>query len=74
MTSDTTADATPARWTPERIRALRQRCGWSQEELAVRVGARAATVGRWERGGQRPLRVYCLRLAELDAASTGAEA
>ncbi|WP_150460537.1 helix-turn-helix transcriptional regulator [Nesterenkonia ebinurensis] len=40
--------------TGEEIRRARQRAGWSQEELAERVGSTYRTVGNWERGKTRP--------------------
>jgi len=36
--------------TGEEIRALRERLGWSQEQMAQRLGVSFTTVNRWERG------------------------
>lgn len=38
----------------ERIRALRQRAGLSQQELGSRLGVSAVAVGKWERGQTQP--------------------
>ncbi|KUG58941.1 helix-turn-helix domain-containing protein [Nesterenkonia jeotgali] len=40
--------------TGEEIRRARQRAGWSQGELAKRVGTSQRTVGNWERGDTSP--------------------
>lgn len=40
--------------TGEEIRRARQRAGWSQGELARRVGTSQRTVGNWERGDTSP--------------------
>lgn len=39
---------------PKQIRALRTRHGWTQQELAERLGTDPVTVSRWERGKSRP--------------------
>lgn len=36
------------------IRELREQAGWTQKELAGRVGAHPNTVARWERGEVTP--------------------
>ena len=36
------------------IRALRQACGWTQFELAMKVGVQPTTVYLWERGRRVP--------------------
>jgi transcriptional regulator with XRE-family HTH domain len=41
------------RWS-NRIRDLRQRQGWTQQDLADRLGTDAVTVSRWERGVSQP--------------------
>ena len=60
------------RWTGERIRALRLQRGWTQEDLAERIGVRAGTVCRWERGRNRPVRCLHWILDELEAEDTAA--
>lgn len=47
------------------IRALRRRHGWTQAELASRLGTDAVTVSRWERGVSRPRSSAQARLREL---------
>lgn len=37
-------------WTAEQIKALRDYAGWSQQELADRLGVRQQTVSDWELG------------------------
>lgn len=49
------------------IRALRRRTGWTQAELAARLGTDAVTVSRWERGVSRPRPSARARLAELES-------
>ncbi len=41
-------------WTPERIRALRQKMGLSQREFAKQINVRQATVSDWETGKHPP--------------------
>lgn len=40
----------------ERIRALRARRGWTQQQLAEQLDVDAVTVSRWERGAAVPRR------------------
>jgi len=40
----------------ERIRALRARRGWTQQQLAEHLDVDAVTVSRWERGASLPRR------------------
>lgn len=47
------------------IRALRTEHGWTQRELAARLGTDPVTVSRWERGISRPRRSAHTRLNEL---------
>ncbi len=56
-----------------RLRLLRTRLGWSQEQLARRLGVSFATVNRWESGRSRPSARASLALAELEAAITSRE-
>lgn len=39
--------------TPDRIRALRERAGLTQDELAAKLGVNRSAVCRWERGRRR---------------------
>jgi len=48
-----------------RLRLARERRGWTQEELAERVGASPLSVGRWERGSVTPGPHYRRKLCEL---------
>ena len=41
-------------WTPEQIKWLRDREGWTQEELAQSLGIAFATLSRWENGHSTP--------------------
>lgn len=51
---------------PDEIRALRTRYGWTQKELAARLGTDDVTVSRWERGRSKP-RPSALRRLEVFA-------
>ncbi len=48
-----------------RLRAAREKRGWSQNELAKRLDVNELTVGRWERGERSPQLLYRARLCEL---------
>jgi transcriptional regulator with XRE-family HTH domain len=50
------------------IRALRRRHGWTQAELAERLGTDHVTVSRWERGVVHPRPSAKKRLGELAVA------
>lgn len=47
------------------LRIAREERGWSQEELAVRVGATAVTVSRWENGFSFPSPYFRQKLCEV---------
>lgn len=47
------------------IRRFRLGRGWTQSQLAERLGTDAVTVSRWERGVSQPRRSARVRLAEL---------
>ncbi len=49
----------------EKVRALRQRMSWSQEDLAREVGVSLSTVQRWETKDSKPIRLARLKLEEL---------
>ena len=61
-------------WDAESVRALRERLGLTQRELADELGVRQQTVSEWETGMYRPrgasarmLRVVAERTARYDA-------
>lgn len=39
------------------LKKLRQQQGWSQEDLARKIGVSFATVNRWENGKTKPSRL-----------------
>lgn len=45
---------TPPQWDAERVRALRERLGLTQRQLADELGVRQQTVSEWETGIYRP--------------------
>jgi len=49
----------------ERVKALRQKMGWSQEDLAREIGVSLSTVQRWERKGGKPIRLARMKLERL---------
>jgi transcriptional regulator with XRE-family HTH domain len=46
------------KWTAAEIRHLRLRLGWSQAELARRLGCRQQTVSEWETDSYVPQNAY----------------
>lgn len=46
------------------IAEARERQGWTQEELAQRLGAHEMTISKWERGENRPTATNLARLAK----------
>ncbi|MDA1010016.1 MAG: helix-turn-helix domain-containing protein [Chloroflexi bacterium] len=51
------SEAAPIPWDAGSVRALRDRLGITQAELAERVGTRQQTVSEWETGASRPRRM-----------------
>jgi len=49
----------------EKIRALRERRGWSQEDLARQIDVSLSTVQRWEKRGGKPTRLARRELKKL---------
>ena len=41
----------------EKVKELRSRRGWTQEELAHNIGVTLSTVQRWEKRGGQPTRL-----------------
>ena len=49
----------------ERVKELRRRKGWTQEDLAREIGVSLSTVQRWERQGGKPTRLARRALKNL---------
>ena len=41
----------------EKVKALREKRGWSQEDLAREIEVSLSTVQRWEKKGSKPTRL-----------------
>lgn len=41
----------------EKVKELRKKKGWTQEDLAREIGVSLSTVQRWERQGGKPTRL-----------------
>ena len=41
----------------EKVKALRQKRGWTQEDLAREIGVSLSTVQRWEKQDTKPTRL-----------------
>ncbi len=53
--------------TPDTVRALRQRLGVTQDQLAARLGCSTQAVSFWERGTRTPTGLYAAALRQLMA-------
>ncbi len=49
----------------EKVRELRRRKGWAQEDLAREMGVSLSTVQRWEKRGGEPTRLARRELRKL---------
>ena len=49
----------------EKITMLRKRSGWSQEELAEKLGVSRQAVSKWENGSSDPSTTNLIALANL---------
>ena len=49
----------------EKLKELRRRRGWSQEDLAREVGVSWSTIHRWENKGAKPYRLARRELERL---------
>lgn len=49
----------------EKVKALRKKNGWTQEELAQKIGVTLSTVQRWEKRGGQPTRLPRRELIRL---------
>jgi len=49
----------------EKVKELRRRMGWGQEDMAREIGVSLSTVQRWERQGGEPTRLARRELKKL---------
>lgn len=49
----------------EKVKELRQKKGWAQEDLAREIGVSLSTVQRWEKQGAKPTRLPRRELMRL---------
>jgi transcriptional regulator with XRE-family HTH domain len=49
----------------EKVKELRLKKGWAQEDLARQIGVSLSTVQRWEKQGARPTRLARRELVRL---------
>ena len=49
----------------EKIKTLRKKMSWSQEDLAREIGVSLSTVQRWEKKGGKPIRLARMELEKL---------
>lgn len=49
----------------KKIKRLRKKKGWTQEDLAREIGVSLSTVQRWELKGAKPLRIIARELTRL---------
>ena len=49
----------------EKVKALREKMGWSQEDLAREIDVSLSTIQRWEKRGSKPTRLARRELKRL---------
>ena len=49
----------------EKVKELRRKKGWAQEDMAREIGVSLSTVQRWERQGSKPTRLARRELSRL---------
>ena len=49
----------------EELKKLRQQQGWSQEDLARKIGVSFATVNRWENGKTKPSKMVQSQIKKI---------
>jgi len=49
----------------EKVKALREKRGWSQEDLAREIDVSLSTIQRWEKKGSKPTRLARRELKRL---------
>ena len=52
-----------------KLRELRERKGWTQEQLADKIGVKREAIARWESGSREPRWSYVLTLADVLSAT-----
>jgi DNA-binding transcriptional regulator YiaG len=60
----------PAGWNNKSIKALRQHLGFTQVEMAAKLGTRQQTISEWEKGMYQP-RGASVTLLSIVADSSG---
>jgi transcriptional regulator with XRE-family HTH domain len=55
----------PMKELKERVRELRRKKGWAQEDLAREIGVSLSTIQRWENKGSNPTRLARRELKKL---------
>jgi transcriptional regulator with XRE-family HTH domain len=53
----------------EKVRTLRKKKGWAQEDLAREMGVSLSTIQRWEKRGGNPTRLARRELKKLFTAA-----
>lgn len=53
-TKHTRAKRTPPAWDADKVKALREHLGLTQEAMAQELGTQQQTVSEWERGYHQP--------------------
>jgi putative transcriptional regulator len=51
----------------QKVKRLRKKMEWTQEDLAHEIGVSLSTVQRWERKGGKPIRIVARELDRLFA-------
>ncbi|MFC2010530.1 helix-turn-helix transcriptional regulator [Chloroflexota bacterium] len=49
----------------DKVKELRKKRGWTQEDLARQIGVTLSTIQRWEKRGGRPTRLARRELTQL---------
>ena len=49
----------------QKVKRLRRKKGWTQEDLAREIGVSLSTVQRWEKRGGNPIRIVARELTKL---------
>ena len=49
----------------QKVKRLRKKKGWTQEDMAHQIGVSLSTVQRWEKRGGNPIRIVARELSRL---------